>query len=168
MSGSVHAGCSPPNPNLGYEIDYLHVLKWSTKRLLWIKVIFSMNQVNFYNLIYQPMLSYDFNGAGLNWNCDVISFINQQMIFLKCPQNREHCFYGIIKQLKDRIRLKTSSKPNWQIRRWRQAAVARRITTCPQIFRLCNMPTSVASAVYTLMLLLCSHWDWEAIQSWFL
>ena len=58
MSGSVHAGCSPPNPNLGYEIDYLNVWKWSTKRLFWIKIIFSMNQVNFYHLIYQPIFHF--------------------------------------------------------------------------------------------------------------
>ena len=42
-------------------------------------------------------LSYDGNGLVLNWNCDVIK-ITQQLRFLKCPQSREHCFYGLIKR----------------------------------------------------------------------
>ena len=58
--------------------------------MLWKQLEFSNHTIK---------LSYDGNGAGLKWNCDVIN-IAQQLRFLRCPQCIEHCFYGLIKGLK--------------------------------------------------------------------
>ena len=52
------------------------------------------------------------SGRGSNEKGDV--FLYEHFVLsgdstLKCPQSREHCFYGLIKSLLDRIRLHEDS-----------------------------------------------------------